>query len=264
MAFQQDITCLQSPDVSNYAETARVTSIEFTANNFILTHTKEGAGWPNTHVPGWGDGGADTGDIEWTLWVVLPVSLNRWIATGCVEFWEGKKTGVGGPFSDAARNWYYYVPEMVSAPQGPGTVVGFFAVQGDERRKNFMTVQERSNVVFVQVPNGPFKYTFDEPVVPVPVPDVPSPAPQPDPIPVPVPPPVVPAADYTMRFDNIDTAIKALPTRTEVQTAVKQLLALFGAHASAGSNVTVPTTPNSAATTAAAITSIVSLFGKKK
>lgn len=281
MAFQQDITSLQAPDVSNYAETARITSIEFTNNNFNLTHTKE-VEWPNAHVPGWGDGAKDSGDIEWTLWVVLPVGANRWITTGCIEFWEGKKSGVGGPFSDAAKNWYYFVPEMVAAPQGPGTMVGFFVTQGDFRRKNVTGTgtpgeapfQERSNVVFVAVPQGEWTYRFDTgPLVPAPVP-VPEPVPVPVPTPTPEPPaPPPPPPPAPINTSMILNMLATLATHDDITRLRQEIIDLAKQLASVLTTVPVsPATPAPSSTVVAAATaaatvntiaSIFKLFGKK-
>lgn len=131
-----------SPDVRSYTRTSVVTSIEFHRNDFQLRHTKENT-WPEVTPPGW-DGG-----IQWTLWPVVKSRDGRWLTTGAIEFWRGRR-GVDGPFSNALKDWFYYT----DMPQPkPGEQVGFFATAGDQRRKDVPSVHERSNIVLVTIPH---------------------------------------------------------------------------------------------------------------
>lgn len=191
MPFPVPIECVGAPNVSDWPETAQITGIDFRVNDLEIWHSKQGS-WPDVHVPGWGDGAADTGNIQWTLWPVIRVD-DRWLTTGCIEFWIGRRN-VGGPFSSAAKDWYYWEPQMAGHQPGAGEKVGFFVTAGDHRRKDFSVVQERSAVVWVTVPaNDTGTFHFDTapvpavepvpvpvpPLAPVPVPEVPHPAPVP-------------------------------------------------------------------------------------
>jgi len=159
-----------SPDVRDWAITAAITRIEFLPNDVRVEFTKQnGPGrWPDVVPPGW------DGPIQWTLWAVIKVD-GQWFTTGCIEFWNDRE-GVGGPFSAARQDWYYFVPEMNHQP-GPGEQVGFFACAGDQRRKDIRSVEERSNIVTLPVPvHDSGVFTFDGTVPPMP-------GPGPDPIP---------------------------------------------------------------------------------
>lgn len=157
MVLIEQIKVTDGPNVLQFAETAKVTSVQFKPNDFQLRHTAE-ATWPNVTPPGW------DGPIQWTLYVVVGTR-----AVGCIEMWKGR-LGVGSPFSSAQKDWFYYT----SLPQPkPGDEVGFFAVAGDFRRKDVRSVEERSNIVWVKVPagdTGTFIFNEQPPIVNDPVP----------------------------------------------------------------------------------------------
>lgn len=174
MLFEVDVDIRSGPDVRGWAETARITSIEFRPDNFLVRHTKETGpnAWPEVHIPGWGDGGADKGNIQWTLWAVIWAD-GGWRAAGCIEFWVDPTKGVNGPFSNAAKDWWYGFSGMAGHQPGPGDRVGFFVTAGDERNKDIESVQERSAIAWVTVPlgdTGLFQFSAPVPVSPTPEP----------------------------------------------------------------------------------------------
>jgi len=182
-----------SPDVRDWPITAALTRLEFLPTDVRVDFTKrDGRGrWPDVVPPGW------DGPIQWTLWAVIKVD-GQWFTTGCIEFWNDRE-GVGGPFSAARQDWYYFVPEMHHQP-GPGEQVGFFVAAGDQRRKDVRSVIERSNIVLLTVPPGDRGvFTFDG--------TIPDPAPGPDPGPVPAP---LPASDILALLTRIANAAEEL------------------------------------------------------
>ena len=175
----EQLTIVDAPDVRDWPVTTTITSVEFRPDDVRVAFGKqEGADrWPDVTPPGW------DGPIQWTLWAIVQVGAG-WVTTGCIEFWHGR-AGVGGPFSHAAKDWYYFVPAMAGVQPGPGDEVGFMAVAGDQRRKDVRSVHERSNIVLVTVPTHDGGIlTFDD-----------APTPQPSPTPVTAPPLEPPHAD---------------------------------------------------------------------
>jgi hypothetical protein len=183
-----------SPDVRGWPVTAAITSIEFTPSNFYVHFTRESGAtrWPDVVPPGW------DGSIEFTLWTVVNVG-GTWYTTGCVEFWSGREwDGVGGPYANAAKDWYFQAAQIGGHQPTTGELVGFFVTAGDQRVKDVHLIAERSNIVAVNVPpnqSGKFDFSTDTapPII------TPAPPPPPPPTPPPAPPsspgPVVMACD---------------------------------------------------------------------
>lgn len=191
-------------DVGQWPATARITSIEFTPTDLTVRHTKEDS-WPEVKPEGW------AGGIQWTLWPVVKVN-GQWHTTGCIEFWKGRQS-VGGPFSRAALDWYYFIPEMGVQPF-PGDVVGFFVTSGDERRKDVASVRERSDIVVLTVPKGEvgrFEFPADAPAQP----------PVPVPVPIPSAPPIGPPVAWvpTATKADLDAAEARITARIDAANA---------------------------------------------
>lgn len=180
-----------SPDVKTWSPTARITRLEFTQGDFLVTLDDIGNNWPEDIPPGW-DGG-----VQFTLWVVI-----NGYTTGCIEFWKGR-AGVGGPFAKAAQDWYYFASEFQGHQPQEGEKVGFFVTQGDARRKDVHSKAERSEIVWVLIPGGPVVFDFTGPS------PVPAPTPTPDPGPTPVPVP-------NGQLDRIEAKIDTLLTKKPV------------------------------------------------
>lgn len=246
MPFPIAIECVDAPDVSDWAETCQITGIDFRVNDLQLWHTKQGTGpgaWPAPQVPGFGNVAAgDPGTIQWTLWPVIQVD-GAWVTTGCIEFWSGR-TNVGGPFSRAAVDWYYFSDRMKGHQPVAGDRVGFFVTNGDQRRKDVEGVQERSAVVWLTVPqNDTGTFHFDTPqpapvlVPPTPViPDPPVVVVPPVPV-VPIPPPqVIPVsqlapllASVVKAFQAVNTKLDNCATHADVAALVTQAQAIVAA-----------------------------------
>lgn len=196
-AFAQDfptLQYLQATNVSAWTETTRITRVELTPTNVTVTFAAQQT-WPMTTPPGW-DGG-----IQYTLWPVVADGRGRWLTTGAIELWKDRD-GVDGPFSRAAQDWYYFVPEMSSLQPSPGARTCLFVTQGDQRRKDASTLKERSNLVCFVVPaSDTGVFTFDDTISPVVVTT-----------------PTTPIADdtaLTARIQSLETALAALGIRVQ-------------------------------------------------
>lgn len=213
-----DIVIHQAPDVREWKETAQITSVVMTPDDFVLIHTKEGGpdSWPDVTPPGW------AGPIQWTLWAVVKGADGQWHTTGCIELWYGRWS-TGGPLSKAKQDWFYFVPEM-SQPQ-IGDEVGFFATAGDQRRKDVHAVTERSNIVVVPYQLlATYKFPYKSPEMPVaPEPIVPTPPVVEPPVPQP---PSISKADLDAGIAQILARIDQLEadTKTSLKTYEPLLL----------------------------------------
>jgi len=139
------VQILRSPNVHDWPVTAAITRLEFRPNDVRVSFTKQDGPdrWPDAVTPGW------DGPLQYTLWVILP---QQKLTCGCIQFWHGRE-GVGGPFSKAAQDWWFRVPEMAAIQPQPGDRAGFFVTAGDARLRTEPTsVHERSNIVLVTIP----------------------------------------------------------------------------------------------------------------
>jgi hypothetical protein len=144
------VTIENSPDVSGWAATAKITTLDLGPNGVYINFTKrDGDGsWPDVPFGMPGD------SLEYTLWIVLNIDGN-WYASGCIEYWRGLDRN-GGPPSGYAMNWYYDANRwgaMTGHQPAVGETVGFLVSAGDARNNGNTLVQERSNVVFVKFPD---------------------------------------------------------------------------------------------------------------
>lgn len=193
MPFDKPVQILKGPgDIADWAETARITRVEFQQGDFFVRHTKEGKradSWPPEHVPGWGDkdrGGSDPGDLQWTLYVVIDGG-GGWVTAPCILYYPEDtpslgvhRGGDGAPFSSGARNWWYQVGGMAGRQPSAGQRIGLLAVAGGLRELDVLSVRERSNICWLTVPANDTG-VFEFPAEPAPAP--PAPAPEPPPVP---------------------------------------------------------------------------------
>ncbi len=152
------------PDVASWAETAHITSVNFTVDAFLVDfdlRTGPNA-WPEAPF---GDGG-----IQYTL----GLCGNRggtWMCSAVVQFWTGRDLAASTPPSYVGQNWFYdgrwgglqgYQPQ-------DGETVGIWVGAGNLRSQSYTLascprVCERSNVAFVQWHNSDAAlYTFSLP-----------------------------------------------------------------------------------------------------
>ena len=142
-------------DVASWPATATITRLDLGNNGAHVEFTKkDGPGsWPD--VP------FGTGNLEYTLWIVLNINGNLY-ASGCIEFWRGLDRN-GGPPAAYAQNWYYdpgrWGP-MAGYQPANGEAVGFLVTAGDARNSGLSIAKERSNVVVVPFPTGGGVFSF--------------------------------------------------------------------------------------------------------
>lgn len=147
-------------DLGFWAQTANITSVEFTGSAFLVDFDKrDGPGrWPD--VP-FGDG-----SLEYTLGMCLNIS-GQWDCSAPVQFWFGRDLAASGPPSEVGINWFYDPARwgpMTGHQPADGETVGLFVCAGNcrlHRDGSGSIVRERSNVAFVPWSNhGGSSFTF--------------------------------------------------------------------------------------------------------
>lgn len=172
------IAIFAGPDVHAWPVTSTVTRVIFLPANWQIESSKQWDPnrWPDAIPPGW------EGPIQYTLWPVVKVD-GQWRTCPAIEFWyggpypnHGRYDGVGGPYSKAAQDWYFHVPQMAGHQPMVGETVGFFTTTAVQRNSTSAVPgapHERSNVVICQVPasdSGTIDFSGDVPPQPEPEP----------------------------------------------------------------------------------------------
>lgn len=147
-------TILNSPaDLANWGQTAKITSVVFTPDAFLVDFDKRDGPdrWPDTPF--------GSGNLEYTLGMCLNLN-GHWFCSAAVQFWFGRELEASGVPSDVAAAWFYdparWGPMAGHQPQD-GETVGLFVCAGNCRNNtagDASYVKERSNVVLVPWSNG--------------------------------------------------------------------------------------------------------------
>jgi ABC-type cobalt transport system substrate-binding protein len=154
----QDVIFVESVDVRQWAETTKITRINIQREGVKLDFSKKSS-WPEVTPAGWDN------TIQYTLWLAQLID-NKWHAAGIIEFWKGLEFGGGDKdnpnwIKEIGKNWTYFA-EPLHQPK-EGELVGLFVTAGDQRRKDYHVVEERSNIVFFLFPSGIGRvFDFDE------------------------------------------------------------------------------------------------------
>jgi hypothetical protein len=152
------------PDVGSWDETAKITSVEFTGDAFLVDFDKrDGPGrWVDLDF---GDGRGGT--LQYTLGICANLS-GGWACSAVVQFWYGRELAASTPPSYVGRNWFYdgrwgalngYQPQN-------GETVGIWVGHGNLRGKSYTgascpQICDRSNVQMVTWQNDDHAlYTF--------------------------------------------------------------------------------------------------------
>lgn len=152
------------PDVGFWDETAKITSVEFRDDAFLVDFDKrDGPGrWVDLDF---GDGRGGT--LEYTLGLCGNIG-GTWHCSAVVQFWYGRELTASTPPSYVGRNWFYdsrwgalngYQPQ-------DGETVGIWVGHGNLRGKSYSgascpQICDRSNVQMVTWANGgDTLYTF--------------------------------------------------------------------------------------------------------
>ena len=148
-------TIVNSPyDLATWGETAKITSISFNPDSFLVDFDKRDGPdrWPDTPF---GDAG---GSLEYTLGMCLNIN-GHWYCSAVVQFWYGRELTASAPPSDVHQAWFYDVRwgAMQQYQPADGETVGIFVCAGNCRNNTAgdnSYVKERSNVQFVPWSNG--------------------------------------------------------------------------------------------------------------
>jgi hypothetical protein len=136
-----------SPNVSGWPTTARITSVDF-SRGYIEVDFDRRTGpnaWPEVSSESFGP-------LQYTLGMCFNLS-NSWHCSAPVQFWAGRELPASGPASQVAQNWFYdsirWGP-MAGHQPANGETVAIWVGQGNLRGLGGATLQERSNFVLVK------------------------------------------------------------------------------------------------------------------
>jgi hypothetical protein len=154
-------TMVSSPqDFASWGETAKITSVTFTPDAFLVDFDKRDGPdrWPDTPF--------GAGSLEYTLGMCVNIS-DHWYCSAVVQFWYGRDLAASGIPGNVNFEWFYdrarWGPMAGYQPQ-EGETVGLFACAGNCRNNDAgdrSYVKERTNVAFVPWSNsGNGSFTF--------------------------------------------------------------------------------------------------------
>jgi hypothetical protein len=150
------------PDLAIWAETAKITSIDFTGGAFLVDFDKR------TGPGRWPEAAFGTGGIQYTLGLCFNLN-GQWYCSAVVQFWDGRELAASGRPSDVSFEWFYDPARwgpMTGHQPADGETVGVFVAAGNLRNNGYTLatcprVCERSNVVLVPWSNhGAASFTF--------------------------------------------------------------------------------------------------------
>jgi hypothetical protein len=154
-------TMVSSPqDFASWAETAKVTSVVFTPDAFLVDFDKRDSPdrWPDTPF--------GTGSLEYTLGMCVNLS-NHWFCSAVVQFWYGRELSASGRPDEIGLNWFYDPARwgpIAGYQPNEGETVGLFACAGNCRNNDAgdrSYVKERTNLALVPwTMQGGTSYTF--------------------------------------------------------------------------------------------------------
>jgi hypothetical protein len=154
-------TIVNSPyDLANWGETAKITSVTFTPDAFLVDFDRRDG--PDR----WIDTPFGSGTLQYTLGMCLNIS-GQWYCSAVVQFWFGRELSASGVPSEVGVSWFYdyarWGPMTGYQPQ-EGETVGLFVCAGNCRNNtagDASYIKERSNVAFVPWSNsGNGAYAF--------------------------------------------------------------------------------------------------------
>jgi hypothetical protein len=131
-------------DLGSWAETATITSINFTDVAFETDFDKRDG-------PGrWPDSGFGAGSLEYTLGLCVNLS-GVWNCSATVQFWYGRELSASGRPDQIGLNWWYdrRWGNLLGYQPAWGETVGVFVAAGNLRDSGNSVVHERSKVVLI-------------------------------------------------------------------------------------------------------------------
>ena len=142
-----DVTWLDNPNLSHWAETAKITSIDFSTGYVLVDFDKRSGPdqWPA--VP-FGAGSNDP--LQYTLGMCFNLD-GKWFCSAAIQFWPGRDLEASGPASNIALDWFYDTRWGPMAGHQPafGEQVGIFVANGNVRDSLSWAIEQRSDIVIV-------------------------------------------------------------------------------------------------------------------
>jgi hypothetical protein len=132
------------PDFKSWAETAAITSVEFTEDAILVDFDRRDG--PNR----WPDVGFGSGALEYTLGMCVNIQ-GTWNCSATVQFWYGRDLAASGLPSYIAANWWYDTRWGALQGYQPtcGETVGIYVAAGNLRDSGNVIAKERSNIVLM-------------------------------------------------------------------------------------------------------------------
>jgi hypothetical protein len=131
-------------DFKSWAETAAITSVEFTDDAILVDFDKRDG-------PGrWPDVGFGGGALEYTLGMCVNIQ-GTWNCSATIQFWYGRDLAASGLPSYIAANWWYDTRWGALQGYQPtcGETVGIYVAAGNLRDSGNVIAKERSNIVLM-------------------------------------------------------------------------------------------------------------------
>jgi hypothetical protein len=131
-------------DFKSWAETAAITSVEFTDDAILVDFDKRDG-------PGrWPDVGFGSGALEYTLGMCVNIQ-GTWNCSATIQFWYGRDLAASGLPSYIAANWWYDTRWGALQGYQPtcGETVGIYVAAGNLRDSGNVIAKERSNIVLM-------------------------------------------------------------------------------------------------------------------
>ena len=131
-------------DFKSWAETARITSVDFTNDAMIVDFDRRDG-------PGrWPDVGFGSGSLEYTLGMCVNIR-GTWNCSATVQFWYGRDLGASGNPSEVGINWWYDQRwgDLLGYQPQCGETVAMYVGAGNLRDSGNVILKERSNFVLM-------------------------------------------------------------------------------------------------------------------
>jgi hypothetical protein len=131
-------------DFKSWAETATITSIEFTGDAILVDFDKRDG-------PGrWPDVGFGSGSLEYTLGMCVNIQ-GEWNCSATVQFWYGRDLAASGRPDEIGINWWYDQRwgRLIGYQPSCGETVGIYVGAGNLRDIGNVIAKERSNIVLM-------------------------------------------------------------------------------------------------------------------
>jgi hypothetical protein len=157
--MRQAVIWNNPPDLPLWAETSKITFIQFRPDALIVDFDKRtGPGhWPNMpFTPG---GSTADGGVEYTLGACFNIN-KQWNCSAVIQFWEGRPQEAAAAPSTIPVTWYYDPARwgpMAGYMPADGETVGIFAAVGNVRGikdSSLLLAKERTNVQLVPFDSG--------------------------------------------------------------------------------------------------------------